>query len=284
MRVLLRYTLAPAPKWAAESFFPARPWLPPWLHFRPNLATPPAVMAAAAASVASQAQAVLRGRLCDPGFVHSGLRSSPDTNYRWAKSIPPIRRTPPPRGKQLFANPPGFGLGSKLKYLVSSSVSEACNNSVLLLGPRGCGKAAVRVFTLVVPFPCPTFLVLLNCGAGFRWNVPVEGKLRFRFSAGGRHGCWGSEEGAPWCHFRGMAATVFYLVHLSKESCAMLFCKLQMMICLKLRKTSVAISSVSKVQWCRPACCTYVTITFPSRSSDNITNFLAWKDGLIKEL
>ncbi|CAO2171033.1 unnamed protein product [Urochloa humidicola] len=70
-------------------------------------------MATAAASVASQAQAVLRGRLCDPGFVHSALRSSPDTNY------------------------------SKLKYLVASSVSEACNNSVLLLGPRGCGKAAV---------------------------------------------------------------------------------------------------------------------------------------------
>ncbi|RLN24586.1 origin of replication complex subunit 4 isoform X1 [Panicum miliaceum] len=68
---------------------------------------------AAAAPVASQAQAVLRGRLCDPGFVHSALRSSSDTNY------------------------------SKLKYLVASSVSEACNNSVLLLGPRGCGKAAV---------------------------------------------------------------------------------------------------------------------------------------------
>ncbi|KAM3350899.1 hypothetical protein ACQJBY_023129 [Aegilops geniculata] len=69
--------------------------------------------AAPAAPVASQAQAVLRGRLCDPAFVHSRLRSSPDTNY------------------------------SKLKYLVSSSVSEACNNSVLLLGPRGCGKGAV---------------------------------------------------------------------------------------------------------------------------------------------
>ncbi|XP_066314242.1 origin of replication complex subunit 4-like isoform X2 [Miscanthus floridulus] len=67
----------------------------------------------AAVSVPSQAQTVLRGRLCDPAFVHSALRSSPDTNY------------------------------SKLKYLVASSVSEACNNSVLLLGPRGCGKAAV---------------------------------------------------------------------------------------------------------------------------------------------
>ncbi|KAG0538937.1 hypothetical protein BDA96_03G279600 [Sorghum bicolor] len=53
----------------------------------------------AAVSVPSQAQAMLRGRLCDRP--------------------------------------------SKLKYLVSSSVSEACNNSVLLLGPRGCGKAAV---------------------------------------------------------------------------------------------------------------------------------------------
>ncbi|EEC71281.1 hypothetical protein OsI_03294 [Oryza sativa Indica Group] len=72
-----------------------------------------AAAAAAAASVASQAQAVLRGRLCDQAVVHSALRSSPDTNY------------------------------SKLKYLVASSVSEACNNSVLLLGPRGCGKAAV---------------------------------------------------------------------------------------------------------------------------------------------
>uniref|UniRef100_A0A0E0JMI5 Origin of replication complex subunit 4 n=1 Tax=Oryza punctata TaxID=4537 RepID=A0A0E0JMI5_ORYPU len=69
--------------------------------------------AAAAAPVASQAQAVLRGRLCDQAVVHSALRSSPDTNY------------------------------SKLKYLVASSVSEACNNSVLLVGPRGCGKAAV---------------------------------------------------------------------------------------------------------------------------------------------
>uniref|UniRef100_A0A0E0C661 Origin of replication complex subunit 4 n=1 Tax=Oryza meridionalis TaxID=40149 RepID=A0A0E0C661_9ORYZ len=72
-----------------------------------------AAAAAAAASVASQAQAVLRGRLCDQAVVHAALRSSPDTNY------------------------------SKLKYLVASSVSEACNNSVLLLGPRGCGKAAV---------------------------------------------------------------------------------------------------------------------------------------------
>uniref|UniRef100_A0A453FD22 Uncharacterized protein n=1 Tax=Aegilops tauschii subsp. strangulata TaxID=200361 RepID=A0A453FD22_AEGTS len=88
------------------------------LQALPVAAPPPSSSAArqltpmAAAPVASQAQAVLRGRLCDPAFVHSRLRSSPDTNY------------------------------SKLKYLVSSSVSEACNNSVLLLGPRGCGKGA----------------------------------------------------------------------------------------------------------------------------------------------
>ncbi|GJN18056.1 hypothetical protein PR202_gb05174 [Eleusine coracana subsp. coracana] len=90
-------------------------------------------MAAAAGSVASQAQAVLRARLCDPSFVHSALRSSPDTNY------------------------------SKLKYLVASSVSEACNNSVLLLGPRGCGKAAVRVACLTLR--CSRSLI--------RWDAAV---------------------------------------------------------------------------------------------------------------
>lgn len=35
-------------------------------------------------------------------------------------------------------------ISSKLKYIISTSVTEACNNSVLLLGPRGCGKTAVR--------------------------------------------------------------------------------------------------------------------------------------------
>ncbi|KAM0860927.1 hypothetical protein ACQ4PT_046239 [Festuca glaucescens] len=39
----------------------------------------------------------------------------------------------------------GIVLRSKLKYLVASSVSEACNNSVLLLGPRGCRKDAIRL-------------------------------------------------------------------------------------------------------------------------------------------
>ncbi|KAB8082964.1 hypothetical protein EE612_005000, partial [Oryza sativa] len=92
--------------------------------------------AAAAASVASQAQAVLRGRLCDQAVVHSALRSSPDTNY------------------------------SKLKYLVASSVSEACNNSVLLLGPRGCGKAAVR-FSFLVYSSAPLSAVFSDAGVVF---------------------------------------------------------------------------------------------------------------------
>uniref|UniRef100_A0A0D9YD90 Origin of replication complex subunit 4 n=1 Tax=Oryza glumipatula TaxID=40148 RepID=A0A0D9YD90_9ORYZ len=95
-----------------------------------------AAAAAAAASVASQAQAVLRGRLCDQAVVHSALRSSPDTNY------------------------------SKLKYLVASSVSEACNNSVLLLGPRGCGKAAVR-FSFLVYSSAPLSAVFSDAGVVF---------------------------------------------------------------------------------------------------------------------
>ncbi|KAL3636008.1 origin recognition complex subunit 4 [Castilleja foliolosa] len=37
---------------------------------------------------------------------------------------------------------------SKLKYILSTSVTEACNNSVLLLGPRGCGKIAVLELVL----------------------------------------------------------------------------------------------------------------------------------------
>lgn len=32
---------------------------------------------------------------------------------------------------------------SKLKFIISNSITEACNNSILLLGPRGCGKTAV---------------------------------------------------------------------------------------------------------------------------------------------
>ncbi|KAK8949436.1 hypothetical protein KSP39_PZI005495 [Platanthera zijinensis] len=57
--------------------------------------------------------ALLRRRLCDPSFVYSAFKSSPNGNY------------------------------SKLKFLISNTITEACNNSVLLLGPRGCGKGAV---------------------------------------------------------------------------------------------------------------------------------------------
>lgn len=126
--------------------------------------------AAAAAPVARQAQAVLRGRLCDPAFVHSRLRSSPDTNYRWAESIPspPHRASPEIATNSSLTGALGVVLRSKLKYLVSSSVSEACNNSVLLLGPRGCGKGAVR-FPFSSPLPW-----LPKCRCPVWWNVHVR--------------------------------------------------------------------------------------------------------------
>ncbi|KAK1438521.1 hypothetical protein QVD17_04330 [Tagetes erecta] len=60
-----------------------------------------------------EALLLLRKRLCDPDFIFSVFSDSPDSNY------------------------------SKLKFILASSVTEACNNSVLLLGPRGCGKIAV---------------------------------------------------------------------------------------------------------------------------------------------
>ncbi|XP_010527757.1 PREDICTED: origin of replication complex subunit 4 isoform X2 [Tarenaya hassleriana] len=58
---------------------------------------------------------LIRGRLCNPSFVFRSLSGSPDGNY------------------------------SKLKFIISSSVSEGCNNTILLLGPRGSGKAAIRL-------------------------------------------------------------------------------------------------------------------------------------------
>ncbi|KAI3713523.1 hypothetical protein L1987_72101 [Smallanthus sonchifolius] len=62
---------------------------------------------------AEEALVLIRKRLCDPDYIFSVFSDSPDSNY------------------------------SKLKFIVSSSVTEACNNSILLLGPRGCGKIAV---------------------------------------------------------------------------------------------------------------------------------------------
>lgn len=67
---------------------------------------------------AEEALILLRTRLCDPLAFFSLLSPSSDTNY------------------------------SKLKFIVSSSITESCNNSVLLLGPRGCGKAAVLELVL----------------------------------------------------------------------------------------------------------------------------------------
>ncbi|CAI0383316.1 unnamed protein product [Linum tenue] len=67
---------------------------------------------------ARDAQNLLRSRLCNPSFVFKALSGSPDSNY------------------------------SKLKFILSSSVTEACNNSLLLLGPRGSGKTAVLELVL----------------------------------------------------------------------------------------------------------------------------------------
>ncbi|KAG6655853.1 hypothetical protein I3843_05G219700 [Carya illinoinensis] len=68
---------------------------------------------------AKEALNLLRGRLCDPTFVFKPLSDSPESNY------------------------------SKLKFIISSSVTEACNNSILLLGPRGSGKIAIRLSGLL---------------------------------------------------------------------------------------------------------------------------------------
>ncbi|RZC74241.1 hypothetical protein C5167_049722 [Papaver somniferum] len=67
---------------------------------------------------AEKALILLRSRICNPNFVFSALSDKPDSNY------------------------------SKLKFLLSSSVTESCNNSVLLLGPRGCGKIPVLELVL----------------------------------------------------------------------------------------------------------------------------------------
>ncbi|MQM09828.1 hypothetical protein Taro_042708 [Colocasia esculenta] len=73
---------------------------------------------AEAAAAPVQASVLLRRRLCDPAFVFAPFKSSPDGNY------------------------------SKLKFIISSSITEGCNNSVLLLGPRGSGKIAVLELVL----------------------------------------------------------------------------------------------------------------------------------------
>ncbi|KAE8077235.1 hypothetical protein FH972_015815 [Carpinus fangiana] len=69
-------------------------------------------------SAAEEALKLIRSRLCDPSFVFRAFSDSPESNY------------------------------SKLKFIISSSVTEACNNSILLLGPRGSGKIAVLELVL----------------------------------------------------------------------------------------------------------------------------------------
>ncbi|KAF4350975.1 hypothetical protein F8388_021682 [Cannabis sativa] len=75
---------------------------------------------------AEKALIFLRSRLCDSSFIFSSFSNSPDSNY------------------------------SKLKFIMSSSVIEGCNNSILLLGPRGSGKVAVLelvIRDLLLEFP-----------------------------------------------------------------------------------------------------------------------------------
>ncbi|KAL2324157.1 hypothetical protein Fmac_023215 [Flemingia macrophylla] len=76
---------------------------------------------------------VLRSRICDPKFIF--FDDSPDSNY------------------------------SKLKFMISSSVTEACNNSILLLGPRGSGKSAVLELViqyLMQEYPDSISVIRLN--------------------------------------------------------------------------------------------------------------------------
>lgn len=94
---------------------------------------------------AEQALVLLRTRICNPNFIFTLFSDSPDSNYRYPRY--PIFQLP--KGKKIFWTNQIIAFNtilffSKLKYIVSSSVTEACNNSVLLLGPRGCGKNAVK--------------------------------------------------------------------------------------------------------------------------------------------
>ncbi|KAL8473225.1 hypothetical protein ACS0TY_030161 [Phlomoides rotata] len=53
----------------------------------------------------------------------------------------------------------------QLKHLILSSVTEACNNSVFLLGPRGCGKKPVLELVLedlLKEYPDMIYVIKLN--------------------------------------------------------------------------------------------------------------------------
>ncbi|KAH1231067.1 Origin of replication complex subunit 4 [Glycine max] len=80
-----------------------------------------------------KAVSLLRSRICDPKFIF--ISESPESNY------------------------------SKLKFMISSSVTEACNNSILLLGPRGSGKNAVLelvIQDLLQEYPDSVSVIRLN--------------------------------------------------------------------------------------------------------------------------
>ncbi|PKU82669.1 hypothetical protein MA16_Dca018827 [Dendrobium catenatum] len=97
----------------------------------------------------------LRRRLCDSSFVYSAFKSTPAGNY------------------------------SKLKFLISNTITEACNNSVLLLGPRGCGKGAVVDMILEElkdEFPEIISVVRLNGLLHSDDNFAVKGKQRLLYS------------------------------------------------------------------------------------------------------
>ncbi|KZV37942.1 origin recognition complex subunit 4-like [Dorcoceras hygrometricum] len=95
---------------------------------------------------AEQAQIIIRRRLCSPSFIFSIFSDSPNSNYRNYVYIPLSHYYADPLASLYFSS--HHFTFSKLKYIVSSSVTEACNNSVLLLGPRGCGKNAVLELVL----------------------------------------------------------------------------------------------------------------------------------------
>ncbi|XP_057991214.1 origin of replication complex subunit 4 isoform X2 [Hevea brasiliensis] len=86
-------------------------------------------------SQVEKAKNLLRTRLCNPNFIIKPLSDSPDSNY------------------------------CKLKFTISSSITEACNNSILLVGPRGSGKIAVLELALndlLQEYPDTISLIRLN--------------------------------------------------------------------------------------------------------------------------
>ncbi|XP_057960517.1 origin of replication complex subunit 4 isoform X5 [Malania oleifera] len=104
---------------------------------------------------AEKALTFLRSRLCNPSYVFRPLSDSPDSNY------------------------------SKLKFIISSSVTETCNNSILLLGPRGSGKIAVLELVLtdlLQEYPEMISVIRLNGYLHSDDNCALKGKQRLLYS------------------------------------------------------------------------------------------------------